>query len=100
MHGVARASRRVAEADEAGGILNVQGARRTMAVPRVALGRCLRTLLTLALFAAPSLSHADSAGATITISAPAVTLPYSTSSQSGNFEIYVQASGSPQPQVG
>jgi hypothetical protein len=36
---------------------------------------------------------------TATVTAPSITLPYSTSSQSGTFEIYVQATGSPMPQV-
>ncbi len=36
---------------------------------------------------------------TATITAPAITLPYSAASQSGTFELYVQASGSPQPMV-
>jgi hypothetical protein len=39
------------------------------------------------------------AAVTATITAPAITLPYSAASQSGTFELYVQASGSPQPMV-
>jgi hypothetical protein len=43
-------------------------------------------------------AHARAA-VTATITAPNVSLPYSASSQTGSFEIYLQASGSPQPQV-
>ncbi len=39
------------------------------------------------------------AAVTATVTAPSITLPYSASSQTGTFEIYVQASGSPMPQV-
>jgi hypothetical protein len=40
------------------------------------------------------------ARAAITITAPAVSLPYSASAQSGTFEVWVQSTASPQPQVG
>lgn len=39
------------------------------------------------------------AAVTATVTAPSFTLPYSASSQMGTFELYVQASGSPQPAV-
>jgi hypothetical protein len=40
------------------------------------------------------------ARAAITITAPALTVPYSASAQSGTFEVWVQSNASPQPQVG
>jgi hypothetical protein len=40
------------------------------------------------------------ARAAITITAPALTLPYSASAQSGTFEVWIQSNASPQPQVG
>jgi hypothetical protein len=36
----------------------------------------------------------------ITITAPAIPLPYTTSGQTGTFEVYLQSTASPQPQVG
>ena len=43
---------------------------------------------------------ARAARADITIIAPTLTLPYSTSVQTGSFEVYVQSTASPEPQVG
>ncbi|HEV2968560.1 MAG TPA: hypothetical protein VGY55_01145 [Pirellulales bacterium] len=40
------------------------------------------------------------ARAAITITAPSISLPYSTSTQSGIFEVWVQSTASPQTQVG
>src|SRR5260221_14360666 len=40
------------------------------------------------------------ARAAITITAPALAVPYSAALQTGTFEVFVQSTASPQPQVG
>ncbi|HEY2146481.1 MAG TPA: hypothetical protein VGH32_01000, partial [Pirellulales bacterium] len=40
------------------------------------------------------------APAAITITAPAISLPYSASAQTGTFEVWVGSTASPEPQVG
>ncbi len=98
MHAVARLIRRVA-ADESDFRLETGGWKCGAAGPRAALGFLLRAALVFACLA-PALSLADTSGASISIVAPTISLPYSTSAQSGDFEVFVQASGSSQPQVG
>jgi hypothetical protein len=62
----------------------------TRGVGRIVWAGCLVLLAPASLFAA----------VTATVTAPAITLPYSASSQTGTFEVYIQSSGSPMPQVG
>ncbi len=43
---------------------------------------------------------ANSASATLIVTAPSINVPYSATAQSGSFEVYLKNTGSPGPQVG